>query len=81
MAATSTVVQYVPIHEAGKTTEPAEFRGVDEWNLTLSMIKIARNPHHFKKLYKAHRCSREGLTGKVEGAAMTTTERCMQVGV
>ncbi len=38
--------------------------------MTLSKIKIARNPHHFKKLSKAHRCSRDGLKGEVEETAI-----------
>ncbi len=35
-------------------------RVVDGWNAVPTEIKMARNPYQFKKLYKAHRCSREG---------------------
>jgi hypothetical protein len=34
---------------------------VDEWNTIPMEIKMAKNPHQFKKLYKAHRSSRAGM--------------------
>ncbi len=33
---------------------------VDSWNAVPTEIKMTRNPYQFKKLYKAHRCGREG---------------------
>jgi hypothetical protein len=36
-------------------------RVIDNWNLIPAEIKMARNPEQFKKLYRDHRSSREGL--------------------
>jgi hypothetical protein len=35
-------------------------RIIDKWNVIPAEIKIARNPEQFKRLYRAHSCSREG---------------------
>jgi hypothetical protein len=36
-------------------------RVVDEWKGIPTEIKMAKNPHQFKKMYKAHRRNREGM--------------------
>jgi hypothetical protein len=36
-------------------------RVVDEWNAIPMEIKMAKNPHQFKKLYKAQRRSPAGI--------------------
>jgi hypothetical protein len=36
-------------------------RVVDEWNAIPMEIKMTKNPHQFKKLYKAHQCSPAGM--------------------
>jgi hypothetical protein len=36
-------------------------RVIDNWNLIPAEIKMARNPEQFKKLYRDHRSSHEGL--------------------
>ncbi len=36
-------------------------RVVDEWNAIPVEIKMAKNPHQFKKLYKDHQCSPAGM--------------------
>jgi hypothetical protein len=35
-------------------------RVVNTWNAIPDMIKMAKNPGQFKRLYKAHRCSLGG---------------------
>jgi hypothetical protein len=41
-------------------------RVVNTWNTIPDMIKMAKNPGQFKRLYKAHRCSLGGEWGDLE---------------